>query len=117
VSALVVSHRATLSPTAQPEVDHDRSLSWFITFGFGKPAAGMFTEVAFDRGAVDPLQTHLEPEVIASVLDLVARGVAAELYGEVWAFHYAPNYYESAVARYELRRRELVTVTAVEVSL
>jgi hypothetical protein len=102
-----IHHEARLVPDVHP---HAANLtgSWFITHGFGKPAAGTYTEVAFL-----PEITETEPE---RVLDEVVRAVAVELYGTAWAFHYRPDQYADAIGRFpEMRRRERVLVTAVEV--
>lgn len=110
-----VSFEAKLTDVDQLAELEVRSTSWFITHGFGKPAAGTYTEVAFDEGAVDPLQTHLEHAEILRVLDAVVRGVAVQLYGTAFAFIYGPSEYTDAVARFELRRRERAYVTMIGV--
>jgi hypothetical protein len=84
--------------------------SWFVTFGFGKPAQGTYAEVAFD------LQVDEEGEELPEhVLDAVVRRVAVDLYGTAWAFHYRPDEYASAIERWNLRLRERVVVSTVEV--
>lgn len=90
-------------------------LTWFVTFGSGKPAQNTYTEVVFDPACVDPLQTHLTGRQIVAVLDEVTRRVAFDLYGTAWSFTYPPNEYEDAVARWDLTRREVVVVSSVTV--
>lgn len=82
--------------------------SWYITHGFGKPAAGTYTEVA------------LAPDVLAAehperTLEAAVRQIATELYGTAWAFLYPPEEYADAITRWDLRRRERVIITALEV--
>jgi hypothetical protein len=78
--------------------------SWFITHELGGPAAGTFTEVAFDDTR--------HPD---TVLEPVVRLVAVELYGTRWAFLYPPEQYAGAIGRHSMRRRELVVVSGIEV--
>ena len=85
-----------------------QSGSWFITHGFGKPAAGTYTEVAF----TPEVQAAGHPE---HVLDAAVRRVAVELYGTAWAFHYRPQERADAIERWSLRRRERVVITELEV--
>lgn len=109
--------------TAPPQVGYDARLvpgvdehaadlpgSWFITHGFGKPAARTYTEVAFDPAADGDGEAL--PERVA---EEVTRRVAADLYGTAWAFVYRPDQYADAIGRFGLRRRERVFVTSVEV--
>lgn len=113
-----VGFAGTLSPTAQPVPDKtsaERALSWYVTGPLGHLGGGMYTEVAFAPGAVDPLQTHLDAVAVARVLDEVVRLVAFDLYGTRWAFTYPPDQYDDAIARWNLHRRELVIVTAIDV--
>jgi len=94
---------------------HDRpdATSWFVTFGFGKPAASTYTEVAFADTALADEDEHFQhPE---HVLDAVVRRVAADLYGQAWAFHYRPEQYDEAIGRYPVRLREKVVVSSIEV--
>ncbi|MDP5182138.1 hypothetical protein QOZ88_05775 [Blastococcus sp. BMG 814] len=87
--------------------DVDGPNDWTVTFGFGKPAAGMYTAVHFAE------VPHLSlPE---RVLEEVVRRVAVDLYGTAWAFTYRPEQYADAIARWGLRRRERVVVTSIEV--
>lgn len=89
--------------------------SWSITHGLGKPAEGTFTEVAFGpdvNAELLMLPGTLEPHIVA---DQLVREVAAALYGTAYAFVYPPEQYDEAVARWALRRRELVVVTSLEV--
>lgn len=88
--------------------------SWTVTFGFGKPAQGTYTEVAFASNVLDSLR-HDESVSAECVLEEVVRRVAVDLYGTAWAFVYRPDQYEQAVARWGLRRRERVVVTSIEV--
>lgn len=109
-TAKLVSHR--------PHADHRPDpTSWFVTFGFGKPAENTYTEVRLDPGAVDPLQTHLDAHAIERVLDDLVRSVAVALYGQAWAFHYRPAEYATAIERYSIRLREVVEVSSIEVYL
>jgi len=82
--------------------------SWFITFGLGRPAASTYTEVVLAPSV-------READLPEAVLEVVVRGVAAELYGSAYAFMYRPEQYESAIGRFSMRRRERVAVIAVEV--
>lgn len=112
-----VGYAATLEPLDQfhSSTRPRAGLSWFVTHPLGKPAGGTYTEVAFDRGCVDPLQTHLTPADMLRVLDEVVRLVAGDLYGIRWAFSYRPDQYADAIERHRMRRRELVIVTAIDV--
>lgn len=80
--------------------------SWFITHGFGHPAAGTYTEVVIDADAAQ-LPEH--------VLDAVVRAVAVELYERHWSFHYRPDEYADAIEQHGIARRERVLVEGVEV--
>lgn len=108
---------APLAVTAPPQLTYEARLdpsstgpdwagSWFVTFGSGKPAQGTYTEVAFV--GFDRAQTE-------RVLEEVVRRAALDLYGTAWAFTYRPDQYEHAIAKYGLRRRERVIVTAIDV--
>lgn len=83
--------------------------SWYITFGFGKPAERTFTEVVLPDFTDDgePLPEHIKDDLV--------RRIAADLYGTAWAFHYRPDQAQDALWRYDVRLREHVTVTSVEV--
>lgn len=94
--------------TARPG-GRSESHSWFITFGFGKPAQRTFTEVVL------PDFTDDGQPLTDAVKDALVRKVAADLYGTAWAFHYRPEQAEEALWRYDVRIREHVTVTSVEV--
>lgn len=108
----------------EPEFDYAAKLSdldptattsgppWYVTFGFGKPAAGTYSEVAFTAEALIGDDAEPHPE---HVLDAVVRRVAVDLYGTAWAFHYRPDEYADAIGRWNLRRRERVVVSSVEV--
>lgn len=93
---------------------HDRPdpTSWFVTFGFGKPAASTYTEVAFTDEALIAPDSTVHPE---HVLDAVVRRVARELYGNVYAFHYRPEQYADSIEPYPYRLRERVVVSRIEV--
>lgn len=80
--------------------------SWYVTHPLGGPAAGTFTEVAFDPWL--PAQPD-------AVLDEVVHRVAVDLYGRAWAFTYRPDQYEQAIGRHGMRRRERVIVTRINV--
>lgn len=105
-ASLGLTYTARLDLTPVPR-DLDRS--WCITFGFGKPAGGMFTEVAMPDFTDDwtPLAREVQAEVV--------RRVAIDLYGTAWAFHYGPEQYDGSIAQYGMTLREHVTVTSVEV--
>jgi hypothetical protein len=103
----VVNHSAELEAVDTRGTVKPPPGAWFVTHPLGKPAAGTYTEVAFTQTVLD--QQH-PPEV----LEQVVRDVAAELYGNAWAFHYRPADYEQAIERYAMRRRERVVVTAIE---
>lgn len=103
----VIHHEARLVPF--PDGAEHAAVqpgSWFITFGFGKPAQNTYTEVV------------LAPEVRdmpEHVVDEAVRAVARELYGTAWAFHYRPEQYADAIERYGVKRRERVAITVLEV--
>jgi hypothetical protein len=78
--------------------------SWFITHRLGGPARNTYTEVAFDAPPPDPL-----------IAQEIVRRVAIDLYGTSWAFHYRPDSFEDAIGRWDMRRRERVVVTRIEV--
>lgn len=115
-------------PRREPEFDYTARLapitfppptpaptSWFVTFGFGKPAASTYTEVAFDLEALtDPDADGAAPHP-EYVLDAVVRRVTVDLYGQAWAFHYRPDQYDEAIARHGVRLRERVVVSSIEV--
>jgi hypothetical protein len=94
--------------TARPQ-GRSEHRSWFITFGFGKPAECTFTEVVLPDFADDgtPLTQAVKDELV--------RRLANDLYGTAWAFHYRPDQAAEALWRYDVRLREHVTVTSVEV--
>jgi len=86
------------------------SRSWFISFGFGKPAQSTFTEVVLPDFADDgqPLTDEMKRELV--------RKIALDLYGTAWAFHYGPREAQDSIWRFPgMRLREHVTVTSVEV--
>ncbi len=105
--------------TTVPELGYDARLdplgagdtwpsSWSISHLLGGPATGTYTEVALApavRDAGHPDQ----------VLEEVVRRVAVDLYGTAWAYVYPPEQFADAIARWGLRRRERVVVTAVVV--
>lgn len=109
---------AALAVTAPPVFDYEAQLDqessdpwgrpWTVTFGFGKPAQGTYTEIAFAPEVA--AQNHPE-----RVLEEVVRQVVIDLYGTAWAFTYRPDQYDEAIARWSLRRRERVVVTSIEV--
>lgn len=80
--------------------------SWYVTHPLGGPAGGTYTEIAFAPGV-------LALELDQSVMDDVVREVASSLYGDRWAFAYLPHYFEEAIGRHGLRRRERVFVSEV----
>lgn len=89
--------------------------SWFVTFGFGKPAASTYTEVAFTDDALGRIEGTTNDTLPERVLDEVVRTIAADLYGTAWAFHYRPDQYQDAIARHGVRLRERVVVSSIEV--
>lgn len=100
--------RASLDPS---NTGPDWAGSWFITHGFGKPAAGTYTEVALgDNARIDP-EGQPWPE---HVIDQAVREVAGQLYGTAWAFHYRPDQAADAIYSYGIRRRERVIITSIE---
>lgn len=95
------------APFAHPQgrsVNH----SWFVTFGLGKMAGGMFTEVVLPDFADDgrPLTREAKATLV--------RRVAVDLYSTAWAFVYGPDEADRAIWQYRMRLREHVTVTSVE---
>lgn len=84
---------------------------WYITFGLGTAAGKTFTRVQFADDFTDadgaPYPEH--------VLHAVVRQVAAELYGTAWAFNYRPDEYQGAIGRFDMRIREHVDITELEV--
>jgi len=104
----VVGFDARLVPVPDPLDPAENT--WTITHGLGKPAAGTYTEVTIgvpedEDGAPLPERT----------VEQVVREVAQQLYGTAWAFVYGPSEYADAIKRHELRRRERVIVTDVQV--
>lgn len=113
---LTVEFAAKLVDLALPNAHCEpRPGSWYVTHGLGGPAAGTYTEVAFDPGAVDPLQTHLDHASIVRILDGIVRQTAVALYGTAWAFTYRPDEYADAIERHGMRLRERVVVDGIEV--
>lgn len=106
MTAATLSYAARLCPVGDTPSER-LPTSWFVTFGFGKPAESTYTEVMFPRVITDEHPEH--------VLDAVVRRVAVDLYGTAWAFHYRPDQYDEAIGRYPVRLRERVVVTSVEV--
>lgn len=103
----VVHYEARLVPFADgAEHAAVQPGSWFITFGFGKPAASTYTEVVLAPAVLD------QPD---AVVEEAVRGVARDLYGTAWAFTYRPEQYADAVERHGVRRRERVAITELEV--
>jgi hypothetical protein len=114
-SAPVIDYSAKLAER-RPMHDRPDPSSWFLTHGFGKPAAGTYTEVRFAPSVIDTLALDGSLHVEA-ILDGVVRRVAADLYGTAWAFHYRPDEYARAIEQYRLRLREVVEVSSIEVYL
>lgn len=83
---------------------------WYITHPLGRPAGGTYTEVAFSRTARFAAARHERPD---AVLEEVVRRVAVDLYGTAWAFTYRPDQYDDAIGRWQMRRRERVVVTVL----
>jgi hypothetical protein len=85
------------------------STLWAITHGLGTPAAGTFTAVRVPDFTPDgdPLPDAAKEAAV--------RQVAESLYGRAYAFIYSPARIEEGVYRHNLRGREHVTITAVEV--
>lgn len=107
---LDLNYAARLAPPdryARPQGRRDHR-SWFVTFGLGKMAGGTFTEVVVPDFADDgqPLTREAKAALV--------RRVAVDLYGTAWAFAYGPDEAARAIWQYEMRIREHVTVTSVE---
>lgn len=98
-----INFDARIDPLADTSIHPS---SWFITHGLGTPAAGMFTEVTFPEGTAD-LSIQEQAEIV--------RTVAAQVYGNRWAFHYPPDDYHDVIENYSLVRRERITITGIEV--
>lgn len=101
---------ARLVPGVAEEAE-DLPGSWYITHGFGRPAANTYTEVAF----APEVQFAEHP---SAVLDRAVRQVAEELYGPRWSFLYGPQERAESIDAYRaagLRRRERVLISTVEV--
>lgn len=110
----VIDYAAKLAER-RPMHDRPNLSSWFVTFGFGKPAENTYTEVRFTDealGRVEGTTNDTHPE---HVLDAVVRRVAVDLYGTAWAFHYRPAEFPSAIEQYGVRLREVVEVSSIEV--
>lgn len=105
MTAPSLTYEARLDPS---HTGPDWAGSWYITHGLGRPAAGTYTEIAF----VTDVQVTDHPD---PVLEEVVRRVAVDLYETAWAYVYSPDQYEDAIARWALRRRERVIVTAIDV--
>ena len=83
--------------------------SWFVTFGYGRAAGGTYTEFRVplvENGDGAPLPDEQQQRIGR----LVVRELTVELYGTAWAFDYAPAEYATAIAPYEMKRREIVDV-------
>ena len=73
------------------------TVSWYITFGFGGPYGGQYTEIKMPLGILTRTE-HSE----------IARKTAFEVYGTAWAFHYGPDQFEQSIARYGMKLREVI---------
>lgn len=95
--------------------EHSENLpgSWFISHQLGGPAKNTYTEVTFPEIGTFPEIPGVFAGEVRRVLNEVTRAVAVDLYGSKWAFHYAPERYASAIAKYGLTRRERVAVTDI----
>lgn len=82
--------------------------SWFVTFGFGRPAQATYTEVVL----APQVRDAGHPE---HVVEEAVRAVVLELYGTAWAFIYRPEQYADAIERHNVKRRERVAITSLEV--
>jgi hypothetical protein len=106
---VTIHHEARLVPFADgAEYAAVQPGSWFITFGFGKPAQNTYTEVVLAPAVRDA--GHPE-----HVLDEAVRAVARDLYGTAYAFTYRPEQYADAIEKYGVKRRERVAITELEV--
>lgn len=83
-------------------VECPASRAWYITHQLGSIAKGTFTRVQF------------APGVDMTYASGVARRIAYDLYGSMWAFIYSPEHADR-VFRHGLRIREAVRVTAVHI--
>jgi hypothetical protein len=82
---------------------------WGITHGLGTPAAGTFTAVRV------PDFTPTGEPLTDATKEAAVLEVARSLYGTAYAFIYRPERMDDGVYRHNLRGREHVTITAVEV--
>lgn len=113
----VIDYAAKLAER-RPMHDRPDPTSWFVTFGFGKPAAGTYSEVRLPAELTGPDgPVVVDEQRREAILDAVVRRVVVDLYGSAWAFHYRPNEYADAIERYGVRLREVVEVSSIEVYL
>jgi hypothetical protein len=72
---------------------------WYVTFGLGTPAGGMYSEVIIPE----------ELDVPREFRELVVRHAIMETYGTNWAFTYPPD-----LPPGESIRRERIVVTSYQ---
>jgi hypothetical protein len=105
MSDFEIEAKLSLDPAGRDRPD---MASRFITHGLGTPAAGTYTEVAFTASSGwFAMAEDVRREIV--------RKVADQLYGSRWAFIYGPEQYRDAIARWDLRLREKVIVSRIEV--
>lgn len=80
-----------------PAVIPENSETWYITFGFGGPFGGRYTEI-----------TGVPADItFGRKLDLV-RQTANASYGTAWAFPYAPDRFYESIEKYGMTIRERI---------
>jgi hypothetical protein len=73
-----------------------KTVTWYVTFGFGGMWGGHYTEIL--------VRSDAQPDQ-----EMAARMAAFAYYGTEWAFIYAPEHYQQSIAKYGMKRREVIS--------
>lgn len=74
----------------------ETTVPWYITFGFGGPWSGYYTEIRV------PADTDRAEQ------QMTARRIAFAKYRKEWAFEYPPERFQLGIAQYGMKLREVV---------
>lgn len=77
----------------------DDTVSWYITFGFGGPHGGQYTEIL------------VPADLPRDEQQMRARMAAFAHYDKVWAFDYGPDQFERSIKKYGMTLRETIDAT------
>lgn len=80
----------------------DDFVTWYVTFGFGGPHGGQYTEV------------QVPASLSRGEQNLAVRTIAFAHYRKQWAFEYPPEDFARSIAGYGMTRRETLTYAPEE---